>query len=105
MRPAKSMRPEDLGIGRLFERVRDAVIVADAATQRVVLWNAAATNIFRYSLSEALDLRVEVLVPEHLKSRHRAGMAHCGEAGHGVYIDSQRLLDLPALRKDGEEIR
>jgi hypothetical protein len=26
-------RPEDLGFGRLFERIRDAVIVADAKTQ------------------------------------------------------------------------
>jgi hypothetical protein len=31
------MRPEDLGIGKLFEWVRDTVIVADAATQQIVL--------------------------------------------------------------------
>lgn len=99
------MRPEDLGIGKLFERVRDAVIVADAETQRVVLWNPAATNIFGYTLSEALELRVEALVPEHLKALHRAGMIHYWETGHGDYIDSQRLLDLPALKKGGEEIR
>jgi PAS domain S-box-containing protein len=99
------MRPEDLGIGKLFERVRDAVIVADAETQRVVLWNPAATNIFGYTLSEALELRVEALVPEHLKALHRAGMIHYWETGHGYYIDSQWLLDLPALKKGGEEIR
>jgi PAS domain S-box-containing protein len=98
------MRPEDLGIGRLFERVRDAIIVADAETQQIVLWNPAATNIFGYSLSEALELRVEALVPGHLKARHRSGMAHYAKTGHGAYIDSQRLLDLPALRKGGEEI-
>jgi PAS domain S-box-containing protein len=49
------LRPEDLGIGRLFESARDAVIVADAETQQIVHWNPAATNIFGYSLSEALD--------------------------------------------------
>ncbi len=38
--------PQDLGIGRLFERVRDAVIVADAHSGRIVLWNPAATEIF-----------------------------------------------------------
>ena len=38
----RSLSPGDLGIGRLFEDVRDAVIVADAATGQIVLWNPAA---------------------------------------------------------------
>ena len=69
------MHKEDLGIGRLFERTRDAVIVADAVTQQIVLWNPAATNIFGYAASEALELCVEALVPEYLKDQHRAGIA------------------------------
>ena len=64
-------RPGDLGFGRLFERMRDAVIVADPKTQRIVLWNAAAAKMFGYSASEALKLRVEELVPEPLKAAHR----------------------------------
>jgi PAS domain S-box-containing protein len=100
-----TIRPRDLGIGRLFEGVRDAVIVAEASTGRIVLWNPAATEIFGYSPSEALDLRVESLVPEPLKAQHRAGMSRYRETGHGPYIDSHTVLDLPALRKTGEEIR
>ncbi len=99
-----AMRPEDLGIGNLFERVRDAVIVADAKTERIVLWNPAAANVFGYSIPEALKLRVEALVPGYLKDQHRTGMARYGETGRGAYIDSRTLLDLPAVRKDGEEI-
>jgi PAS domain S-box-containing protein len=98
------LRPEDLGFGRLFERVRDAVIVADAMTQRIILWNAAAAKMFGYSASEALELRVEALVPEPLKAAHRAGIARYAETGHGSYIDSDALLDLPAVRKNDEEI-
>ncbi|MDQ4001565.1 MAG: PAS domain S-box protein [Actinomycetota bacterium] len=98
------MRPRDLGIGKLFERIRDAAIVAHAKTQRIVLWNQAATNIFGYSTSEALELRVEALVPERLKDRHRAGITRYAETGHGTYIDSPGPLELPALRKGGEEI-
>jgi PAS domain S-box-containing protein len=98
------VRKEDLGIGKLFERIRDAVIVADAQTQRIVLWNPAATNIFGYSTSEALELRVEALVPEYLKAQHRAGIARYAETGRGPYIDSHIPLELPALRKDGEQI-
>src|SRR5919107_1253787 len=104
-RAGERLRPEDLGFGRLFERVRDAVIVADAKTQRIILWNAAATKMFGYSASEAMNLRVEALVPEPLKAAHRAGIAHYAETGHGPYIDSDAPLDLPAVRKDGEEIR
>ena len=52
--PVERMRPEDLGIGKLFEKVRDAVVVAEARTQRIVLWNPTATKIFGYSTSEAL---------------------------------------------------
>src|SRR5215213_10830394 len=98
------MRPEELGIGKLFARIREAVIVADATTQRIVLWNPAATSIFGYSISEALELNLEKLVPEPLKAQHRAGITRYAETGHGPYIDSDALLDLPAVRKNGEEI-
>jgi PAS domain S-box-containing protein len=99
------LRPQDLGIEHLFERVRDAVVVADAHTGRIVLWNQAAAEIFGYSVPEALEMNVEELVPERLRERHRAGLARYRETGHGPYIDSHELLELPAVRKTGEGIR
>jgi diguanylate cyclase (GGDEF)-like protein/PAS domain S-box-containing protein len=99
----KRLRPQDLGIGRLFERVRDAVIVAEA-TGKIALWNPAATEIFGYSPSEALEMNVEALVPDHLKKLHQAGLSRYQQTGHGRYIDSEELLELPARRKDGAEI-
>jgi PAS domain S-box-containing protein len=98
------MDPQELGIGKLFERIRDAVIVADAESQRIMLWNPAAARMFGYSSSEALHLKVEALVPEPLKAQHRAGIARYAKTGHGPYIDSHEVLDLPAVRKNGEEI-
>jgi len=98
------LAPRDLGMGHLFESVRDAVIVADANTGRMVLWNPAAEAIFGYSAAEALGMSVEELVPDYLKARHRAGMAGYRDTGHGRYIDSNTALDLPAVRKSGEEI-
>src|SRR5919107_6417031 len=99
----QNIRPQDLGIGRLFERVRDAGIVAEA-TGKIVLWNPAATEIFGYSPSEALEMNVEALVPDHLKKLHQAGLSRYQQTGHGRYIDSEELLELPARRKDGVEI-
>ncbi len=84
--------------------IRDAVIVADAKTQRIVLWNAAAAKMFGYSASEALKMRVEELVPESLKDAHRAGITRYAKTGQGQYIDSDAPLDLPAMRKNGKQI-
>ncbi|QIN80084.1 PAS domain S-box protein [Rubrobacter marinus] len=98
------MRPQDLGIGKLFENVRDAVIVAEAGTGRIVLWNRAATEVFGYAPEEALGMSVEEVVPERLKERHRAGLSRYRDTGHGPYIDSYTVLDLPAVRKGGEEV-
>ena len=99
------MKPRDVGIGRLFESIRDAVVVAEADTGQIVLWNPAATEIFGYSPTEALELRVDDLVPDRLKAQHRAGLDRYRETGHGPYVDSRVLLDLPAVHKTGEEIR
>jgi PAS domain S-box-containing protein len=99
------MHPKDLGFGRLFEKIRDGVIVADAKTQHIVLWNLAATAIFGYSSSEALGLRVEDLVPTRYKAQHRAGITRYQETGRGRYIDANKLLDLSAVTKSGKEIR
>jgi diguanylate cyclase (GGDEF)-like protein/PAS domain S-box-containing protein len=98
------MKPRDLGIGRLFESIRDAVIVAEATTGRIVLWNPAATEIFGYSSSEALEMNVEALVPGRLKAQHREGIARYQETGHGRYVDSRKLLESPAVKQDGAEI-
>jgi PAS domain S-box-containing protein len=103
-RVIQAMRLQTLSSDRLLESIRDAVVVADARTGRIVLWNAAATRIFGYSSSEALEQSWTVIVPERLKAQCEAGMARYRDTGHGPYIDSHIVLELPAVRKDNEEI-
>jgi PAS domain S-box-containing protein len=98
------LSPADLGIGRLFQRVRDAVIVADAAAGRIVLWNPAAETVFGYTAEEAVGMPIEVLVPPSLKSRHRTGLANFNTTGHGAIIDGRRVVEVPALRKSGDRL-
>jgi PAS domain S-box-containing protein len=100
-----TIRSQDLGIGSLFQRIGEAVIVADASTGRIVLWNGAATEIFGYSSQEALGLSVEDLIPEHLKAQLRARMVRFRETGRETHINSHQLLDLPAVHKEGRKIR
>jgi PAS domain S-box-containing protein len=100
----KFLKPTDLGIGRLFEHVRDAVVVADAANGQIVLWNPGAEKIFGYSPTEAAGMQVEKLVPTHLKPRHQTGLAHYAATGHGAIVDGEAVVEVSALRKSGEAI-
>ncbi len=100
----QAVRLQNRVIDQLIERIRDAVVVAEAQTGRIVVWNAAATRIFGYSSSEVLGHSWTVIVPERLKAQCEAGMARFRDTGHGPYIDSNAVLELPAVRKDGEEI-
>jgi PAS domain S-box-containing protein len=102
--PERPLRPEDLGIGQLFWAMRDAVVVGDAATGRIVLWNPAAEALFGYTAAEALGRLIEILVPAALKDRHRAGLASFAATGSGVLIDAGAPVELPALRKGGDVI-
>lgn len=96
--------PEDFGIGNLFDRIRDAVIVANAADECIVLWNPAAEALFGYSRQEALELPLHCLVPPALRDRHRAGIANYQQTGTGELIDSNTPLELSGLHKDGREV-
>ena len=96
--------PASFGLGRLFWRIREAVVVAEAATGRILLWNPAAEAMFGYTAAEARSLRVDVLVPESLRARHWVGLARYAATGHGPLIDAGTPVQLPARHKDGSEL-
>jgi PAS domain S-box-containing protein len=102
--PVARFDPDDFGIGQLFWAIRDAVVVGDAATDRIVLWNPAAEAMFGYPAEEAVGLSIEALIPKDLRDRHRFGLARYAETGSGPYIDTGLPIDLPALRRDGQLI-
>ena len=95
---------EQLGIGRLFQDVRDAIIVADARTEEILAWNSCAAGIFGYTEEEAKRLPLHDLVPENLRSAHRTGIAHYQETGAGNLINSGTAVELVGLHKDGSEV-
>jgi PAS domain S-box-containing protein len=103
--PPKRIEASDLGLGRVFVRARDAVVVGDAIDGRILLWNDAAAALFCYEPHEATTLAIEDLVPEPLKDQHRAGLARYASTGRGMLIDTGKPVELPALRKDGSMIQ
>jgi PAS domain S-box-containing protein len=100
--PARVLQPSDLGIGILFDRLGEAVIVADDQG-RIALLNKSAQTLFGWPLEEARGMPLENLMPERMRQAHRQGIARYRATGHGTYIDTEALLQLPALRRDGTE--
>jgi PAS domain S-box-containing protein/diguanylate cyclase (GGDEF)-like protein len=101
---ADTVSAKTLGIGGLFDHLRDAVVVADDAG-RIVLWNPAASSIFGYSAEEAVGQNVEMLVPPELRPQHRDGLAQWRLTGKGRYVDSGRPFELPARGRDGSALQ
>lgn len=96
--------PADFGIGDLFDRVTDAVIVGSAVTGQIVLWNHGAEALFGYSREQAVRLRIDALIPPPLRARHRAGLRRFAHGGVAPLVEHGRPVTLPALRASGEEI-
>ena len=82
----------------------DAVIVANASQERIVLWNMGAATMFGYSSQEALGLPLHSLVPPELRDTHRSAIAHYARTGEGAVIDSDSAVEVEALRSDGTRV-
>ena len=92
------------GIGRLFDVVPDAVIVGEASSGRVVLWNPAAASMFDYAIDEGPGLLIEDLVPEQARLAHRNGLIRLASAQPTPLLDSQAPVELQACRRDGSQL-
>jgi PAS domain S-box-containing protein len=99
------LRPQDLDTGSLLDGVQHAVVVVEVSTGRIAFWNPKASEVFGYSQAEAVHMDAERLVPRPHKARYRAELSRYRETGDAPYTSSGEVLDLPAVRKSGEEIR
>lgn len=103
-KPKREPIAPNLGLGKVFDTLPDAVVVTAAAEGRVAYWNAAAEQLFGYTSDEALGMPLENLMPARIRELHHAGLARYNRTGHGGYIDTSKPVELPALHKDGHEI-
>ncbi len=80
----------------------DCIIGMDA-DGTVLEFNEAAERLFGFRREEAVGRELaELIVPEELRERHRAGLRRYRETGEGTVIDNR--VELSALRKDGAVI-
>ena len=86
---------------RIVEEMPEAVIFADRQGG-VRLWNRGAETMFGYSAAEATGQSLDLIIPERFRARHWDGYGHVMATGVTSY--GQRLLAVPAMRKDGRRI-
>jgi PAS domain S-box-containing protein len=105
--PTRSERlnPEALGLGQLFVHTRDAVVVANIDSGLIVLWNPAAERLFGWSADEAIGRPIVTLVPPAILRLHLDEQARYRRTGYPTLTEPGRPFEIPALRKDGEEVR
>jgi PAS domain S-box-containing protein len=79
----------------------DAVLVV-SREGRVLEFNGAAEEIFGYARAEAIGARMEeLIIPDHLRAAHNAGMKRHNETGERRVVGKGRIK-IEAKRKSGE---
>ena len=92
------MVPQDLA-GLILDRAHNAAVLMDEHGV-VTYWNPSAERIFGYRREGAVGRRVvDLIVPEHLRAAHRAGLEWFLADGTGPVLDKR--IEITALRADG----
>ena len=97
----EALRASEARMEAILRSALDAIIIMDHAG-RLVEFNPTAEKIFGCKRAEVLGRELaEIVIPERLRARHRAGLAHFLATGEGRVLN--KLIELPALRADGTE--
>ena len=90
----------DALLRKVAETTSDAIVCADAAGL-ITYWNPAAEQLLGYTAAEAVGRSLAFIMPERMRSAHAKGFANVA-AGGRRRLGSQ--VEVPALRRDGEEV-
>jgi PAS domain S-box-containing protein len=89
-------------VAQIVEAAMDPIITVDDA-QRIVLFNAAAEQVFQWPRSAVLGQRVDMLIPERFRANHAKHIERFGETGQTARRMGGQSIALMALRANGEE--
>ena len=68
----------------------------------ILAWSRDAEALLGYSASEALGRSIELIMPEHLRGRHRAGFNRFVQTGISTLPE---VVTTPMVHKRGETIK
>ncbi|MDQ3041414.1 MAG: PAS domain S-box protein, partial [Acidobacteriota bacterium] len=100
-RAEETLRESEARYRVVTESASDAIITIDQE-QTILFVNSAAEKIFGYAADEMLGNKLSMLIPEHLRGAHAAGMKRYA-ATNKRNIPWQGA-ELPGLHKDGYEV-
>ncbi|HKS84113.1 MAG TPA: PAS domain-containing protein [Pseudolabrys sp.] len=78
---------------------KHAIVVADAHGV-IQLWSAGAAALFGHPAGAAIGRKLDLIVPEQLRTAHWAGFGHAMSAGSAN--GEGTFFNLPVLCRDGE---
>jgi len=89
----------------LFVLSRDALVVGDIRSGRIVRWNPAAERMFGYSAAHAMGRPMDVLMPSAVARLHRERISHYARTGEAGVLMGRTPLPILAPSSSGDEIR
>ena len=96
--------PSDFGLGGCLDVIGEPVMVGEAATGLIVLWNDPAARLFGYTAAEAIGMPIEALVPASSRARCRKGRTSYARTGLGGMVGNGRAREVLARTKSGEKL-
>ena len=97
----RALRSVEARVSDIVESAMDPIITVDR-DQRIVLFNAAAEQAFRWPREAVVGLPLDKLIPERFRQVHRTHIERFGQTGVTARrMGSQAVL--MALRANGEE--
>lgn len=89
-------------IGAIFNFAPAGVIVIDEKSI-ITQWNPRATEMLGWEKDEVVGKPLyEIIIPERFRKAHKNGVQHFLKTGQGSVLN--RMVELPALRKDNSEM-
>jgi PAS domain S-box-containing protein len=97
-----ALRESEIRFADIVGLAMDAIITIDA-NQRIVLFNAAAEEMFRCPAAEAIGSSLERFIPPRYRPSHHDHVREFAQSGEKTRRASERHGTVMALRADGGE--
>ena len=101
-RAEESLRESEARLNGIISTATDAIITVDAA-QRIILFNAAAEQVFDYTAREVVGQPLELLLPKRFHEVHRLHVRQFGQTGVTAREMGQLPGQLRGKRANGQE--